>query len=137
MGSARTTIPAGRSCTGHEAGTSAAEVVVCGTCANHIAVMCGRVIQSGAPIRYAIVDGMNVRDSRVNKTAMETPRQDLLVIRRNQTTGKVSLDRLHWGLIPYWCEDPKGGRKRPSFLISRVIPVSVMRLEKSLTHLIG
>jgi hypothetical protein len=27
--------------------------------------MCGRVIQSSAPIRYAIVDGMNVRDSRV------------------------------------------------------------------------
>jgi putative SOS response-associated peptidase YedK len=53
------------------------------------------------------------------------------VIRRNQTTGKVSLDPLCWGLIPYWCEDPKGGRKRPSFLISRVIPVSVVRLEIS------
>jgi len=26
--------------------------------------MCGRVIQSGGPLRYAIVDGMNVRDSR-------------------------------------------------------------------------
>ena len=24
---------------------------------------------------------------------------------------EVSLDPLHWGLIPYWCEDPKGGRK--------------------------
>ena len=31
-----------------------------------MAVMCGRVIQSSAPIRYAIVDGMNVRDSRVH-----------------------------------------------------------------------
>jgi integrase len=30
-------------------------------------VMCGRVIQSSAPIRYAIVDGMNVRDSRVRE----------------------------------------------------------------------
>jgi hypothetical protein len=27
--------------------------------------MRGRVIQSSAPIRYAIVDGMNVRDGRV------------------------------------------------------------------------
>src|ERR1700726_1872804 len=27
--------------------------------------MCGRVIQSSAAPRYAIVDGMNVRDSRV------------------------------------------------------------------------
>ena len=28
--------------------------------------MCGRIIQSSAPLRYAIVDGMNVRDSRVH-----------------------------------------------------------------------
>ena len=28
--------------------------------------MYGRVIQSSAPIRYEIVDGMNVRDSRVH-----------------------------------------------------------------------
>ena len=65
--------------------------------------MCGRVIQSSAPLRYAIVDGMNVRDSRLHK--------DLLVIRRNHRTGEVSLDPLRWGLIPNWCDDPKGGRK--------------------------
>jgi hypothetical protein len=34
--------------------------------AHHIAIMCGRVIQSSGPVRYAIVDGMNVRDSRVH-----------------------------------------------------------------------
>ena len=28
--------------------------------------MCGRIIHSSAPLRYAIVDGMNVRDSRVH-----------------------------------------------------------------------
>jgi putative SOS response-associated peptidase YedK len=28
--------------------------------------MCGRIIQSSGPLRYAIVDGMNVRDSRVH-----------------------------------------------------------------------
>ena len=33
------------------------------------------------------------------------------MIRRNHQTGEVSLDPLRWGLIPYWCEDPKGGRK--------------------------
>ena len=106
--------PAGRSCSGHEAGTSPAEVVVCSTSANHIAVMCGRVIQSSAPIRHAIVDGMNVRDSRVHNYPPRwngAPSQDLLVIRRNHKTGEVSLDPLRWGLIPYWCEDPKGGRK--------------------------
>jgi hypothetical protein len=30
---------------------------------HHIVTMCGRVIQSSEPIRYAIVDGMNVRDN--------------------------------------------------------------------------
>jgi putative SOS response-associated peptidase YedK len=35
----------------------------------------------------------------------------LLVIRRNHQTGVVSLNPLRWGLIPYWCQDPAGGRK--------------------------
>jgi len=76
--------------------------------------MCGRVIQSSGPLRYAIVDGMNVRDSRVHNYPPRwnaAPSQDLLVIRRNHKTGEVSLDPLRWGLVPYWCEDPKGGRK--------------------------
>ena len=76
--------------------------------------MCGRVIQSSAPIRYAIVDGMNVRDSRLHNYPPRwnaAPSQDLLVIRRNPPTGEVSLEPLRWGLIPYWCQDPKGGRK--------------------------
>ena len=76
--------------------------------------MCGRVIQSSGPVRYAIVDGMNVRDSRVHNYPPRwnaAPSQDLLVIRRNHQTGEVSLEPLRWGLIPYWCQDPKGGRK--------------------------
>ena len=55
--------------------------------------MCGRVIQSSAPIRYAIVDGMNVRDSRVHNHPPRwngAPSQDLLVIRRNHKTGEVA-----------------------------------------------
>jgi putative SOS response-associated peptidase YedK len=57
---------------------------------------------------------MDVRDSRAHNYP---PRwngarsQELLVIRRNHQTGQVSLDQLRWGLIPSWCEDPKGGRK--------------------------
>jgi putative SOS response-associated peptidase YedK len=39
------------------------------------------------------------------------PSQELLVIRRNHKTGELSLDPLRWGLIPYFCADPKGGRK--------------------------
>src|SRR6516162_1176903 len=76
--------------------------------------MCGRVIQSSGPLRYAIVDGMNVRDSRMHNYPPRwngAPSQDLLVIRRNHKTGEVSLDPLRCGLIPYWTEDLKGGRK--------------------------
>jgi hypothetical protein len=36
---------------------------------DYISGMCGRVIQSSGPLRYAIVDGMNVRDSRVDEIA--------------------------------------------------------------------
>jgi putative SOS response-associated peptidase YedK len=39
------------------------------------------------------------------------PSQELLVIRQNPKTGERSLDLLKWGLIPNWCQDPKGGRK--------------------------
>ena len=51
--------------------------------------MCGKVIQSSAPIRYAIVDGMNVRDSGIHNYPPRwnaAPSQDLLVIRRNHQT---------------------------------------------------
>jgi hypothetical protein len=76
--------------------------------------MCGRIIQSSGPLRYAIVDGMNVRDTRVHNYAPRwnaAPSQDVLVIRRNHQSGEISLDPLRWGLIPHWCKDPSGGRK--------------------------
>jgi putative SOS response-associated peptidase YedK len=72
------------------------------------------VIQSGGPLRYAIVEGMNVRDSRMHNYPPRwnaAPSQGLLVIRRNHKTGEVSLDPLRWGLIPHWWKDPTGGRK--------------------------
>jgi putative SOS response-associated peptidase YedK len=90
---------------------------------------------SSAPIRYAIVDGMNVRDSRHNYPPRwnGAPSQDLLVIRRNHKTGEVSLDPLRWGLIPYWCEDPKGeadqrqmrDRQDPTFVPGRLSNATV------------
>jgi putative SOS response-associated peptidase YedK len=86
-----------------------------GHCSNrHLTHMCGRVIQSSGPIRYATVEGIDVPDSRVNNYPARwnaAPSQELLVIRRNHPTGEVSLDPLRWGLIPYWCQEPKGGRK--------------------------
>jgi putative SOS response-associated peptidase YedK len=76
--------------------------------------VCGRVIQSSSPLNYEVVKGMNVRDSRVHNYPPRwnaAPSQELLVIRRNHRTGAVSLDPLRWGLIPYWCKNPTGGRK--------------------------
>jgi putative SOS response-associated peptidase YedK len=75
--------------------------------------MCGRIIQSSGPLRYAIVEGMSVRDGEHNYPPRwnAAPSQELLVIRRNHKTGEVTLDPLRWGLIPYWRKDPKGGRK--------------------------
>ena len=77
-------------------------------------IMCGRVIQSSTPFRLAIVEGLDVRDGRFHDYPPRwngAPSQELLVIRPNHHTGELSLDALRWGLIPYWCEDPKGGRK--------------------------
>jgi putative SOS response-associated peptidase YedK len=80
----------------------------------YIPRMCGRVIQGSGPLRYTIVNGLNVRDSRVHNYPPRwnaAPSQELLVIRRNHRTGEVSLDPLRWGLIPHWCSDPADGRK--------------------------
>jgi putative SOS response-associated peptidase YedK len=76
--------------------------------------VCGRVIQSSAPLRLAIVDGLNVSDSRMGNIRPRynaAPSQELLVIRQNHKTGERSLDLIKWGLIPHWCQDQKGGRK--------------------------
>jgi putative SOS response-associated peptidase YedK len=57
--------------------------------------MCGRIIQSGGPVRYATVDGMDVRDSRLHNYPPRwnaAPSQELLVIRRNPKTGEASPD---------------------------------------------
>lgn len=76
--------------------------------------MCGRVVQVSDPIKLAIVDGLNVCPSRLSNYPRRwngAPSQELLIIRENHHTGERSLDLLKWGLIPYWCADPKGGRK--------------------------
>jgi putative SOS response-associated peptidase YedK len=76
--------------------------------------MCGRVIQSSGPFRLAIMEGLDVSDSRlanVPRRYNAAPSQELLVIRQNHKTGERSLDLLKWGLIPHWCSDPRGGRR--------------------------
>src|SRR3954470_5582814 len=76
--------------------------------------MCGRVVQSSEPLHLAIVEGLDVSDSRLTNVPRRynaAPSQELLVIRRNHRTGERTLDLLKWGLIPSWCTDAKGGRK--------------------------
>jgi two-component system cell cycle response regulator CpdR len=68
---------------------------------------------------------MDVRDSRVHNYPPPwngAPSQDLLVMRRNRQTGEVSLDPLRWGLIPYWCGDPKGGRSTVNLRVPENAP---------------
>jgi putative SOS response-associated peptidase YedK len=62
--------------------------------------MCGRVIQSSGPLYYAIVEGLDVRDSRLTNYPRRwngAPSQEFLVIRENHKTGERSLDLLRWG----------------------------------------
>ena len=76
--------------------------------------MCGRIIQKSGPLQLAIVEGLDVVDSRYGNVPPRyngAPSQEMLVIRQNHQTGERSLDLLKWGLIPYWIDDPKGGRK--------------------------
>ncbi len=61
--------------------------------------MCGRVIQSSAPTRLGIVEGLDVRASRFHNYAPRwngAPSQELLVMRRNHHSGEMSLDPVCW-----------------------------------------
>jgi hypothetical protein len=83
----------------------------------HIKTMCGRIIQASVPLRYQLVDGLDVPDSRLSNIPRRyngAPSQELLVIRQNHQTGERSLDLLKWGLVPSWNGDPKGGPARAS-----------------------
>jgi putative SOS response-associated peptidase YedK len=76
--------------------------------------MCGRVIQSSAPLHLAIIEGLDVSDSRFGNLTRRynaAPGQELLVIRENHKTHERSLELIKWGLIAHWCSDPRGGRR--------------------------
>src|SRR5262245_14778495 len=76
--------------------------------------MCGRIIQSSSPLHLAIIDGLEVSDSRLENIRPRynaAPSQELLVIRENHKTGDRTLDLIKWGLIPHWFTDPRGGRR--------------------------
>ena len=56
------------------------------------------------------------------------PSQELSVIRRNHHPGEMSLDPVRWGLIPHFCDDPKGGRKPINAKCETVIRTSAHSL---------
>src|SRR6478672_956058 len=77
--------------------------------------MCGRIIQSSGPIRLAIVEGLDVSDSRMGNARPRynaAPSQEFLIIRENHKTRERSLDLIRWGLIPHWCQDPRVGESQ-------------------------
>ena len=49
-------------------------------------------------------------------------------MRRNHHTGEMSLDPVRWGLIPHFCDDPKGGRKPINAKCETVIRTSAHSL---------
>jgi putative SOS response-associated peptidase YedK len=92
--------------------------------------MCGRVIQSSDPLRLAIVEGLDVSDSHMGNIRPRyngAPSQELLVIRENHKTDERSLDLIRWGLIPYRCDDPKGGRKPINAKAETIATLSMFR----------
>ena len=99
--------------------------------------MCGRVIQASGLLRLALVDGLDVRDSRLTNIPRRfnaAPSQELLVIRENHRTGERSLDLLRWGLIPSWCDDPKGGRRPINAKCETVSTLPTFRHAYALRH---
>mgnify|MGYP001285304606 CR=1 FL=1 len=76
--------------------------------------MCGRITQKSNPSQLGLKIVSLLEPLYADNTPPRfngSPGQEHWVIRQNPQTGERSLDRLWWGLIPYWCKDPKGGRK--------------------------
>jgi SOS response associated peptidase (SRAP) len=97
--------------------------VNCGYAA-YIKTMCGRIIQASVPLRYQLVDGLDVPDSRLSNIPRRyngAPSQGL-----NHETGERSLDLLKWGLVPSWSGDPKGGPKPINATAETIRRCSVM-----------
>src|SRR6516164_11593331 len=72
--------------------------------------MCGRIIQSSEPLRLAIVEGLNVSDSRLGKIRPRyngAPSQELLVIRENHKTASARPAKNRPGCEWLWAQAHK------------------------------
>lgn len=76
--------------------------------------MCGRITQKSNPKVLGLSIATLVEPLYTDNTPPRyngSPGQEHWVIRQHTDSGERSLDRLWWGLIPYWCKDAGGGRK--------------------------
>jgi putative SOS response-associated peptidase YedK len=75
--------------------------------------MCGRITQKSDPNRL----GLGLTTATLIEPLWPPPRyngapgQEHWIIRRNPRTGEHALDRLTWGLIPYWVKEADSSRK--------------------------
>jgi len=75
--------------------------------------MCGRITQKSNPqgLGLGLTTTTLVEPLQAPPRYNGAPGQDHWVIRQHPKTGERSLDRLWWGLIPYWVKEANGGRK--------------------------
>src|SRR5262245_22601556 len=85
-----------------------------GTPTLHAVAKCGRITQKSNANRLGLglttvtlIEPLQLPPVRYNGA----PGQDHWVIRQHPKTGERTLDRLWWGLIPYWVKEANGGRK--------------------------
>jgi len=71
--------------------------------------MCGRITQKGGELPGLVT--VTLVEEQFPPRWNGAPSQQFWVIRRHPKTGDYHRDRLTWGLIPHWCNDPDGGRK--------------------------
>jgi putative SOS response-associated peptidase YedK len=74
--------------------------------------MCGRITQKSPPNRLGLKIATLVEPQFEHQPRYNgPPGEEHWLIRQHPKTGERTLDRLWWGLIPYWCKDANGGRK--------------------------
>ena len=73
--------------------------------------MCGRITQKSNPRVLGLKIATLIEPLQAAPRYNGSPGQDHWVIRQHPETGVRTLDRLWWGLIPYWVKDDNGGCK--------------------------
>src|SRR5262245_2800142 len=89
-------------------------------------VMCGRVIQKSGPLRLAIVEGLDVSDSRLGNVPPRynaAPSQELLVVRQNHKIRRALAEPNHVG-IGAKTRRAAGSPSMPRLRASRGFPCS-------------